>query len=245
NNFFNNAAGLGVPAFTQNQFGGNAGGPIRKDKTFFFASFDGFRLRQGLPLLFSVPEEAWRRGDFSNLRDAQGNLIPIYDPFTTRLDSTTGQYVRDQISCNGALNVICPERLDPAAKVLANLWGMPNLAGAPFTNVNNWAGNASQGGNMNALTVRVDQNVSEKQRMFFRYTINKYNNLAIDPFNTDAYPLQIGTPEVTTTQQVVVVDSYSFSPTTVLDVELSYLRNGYSRTPGSTGYDLGQLGPGW
>jgi len=95
NNFFNNAAGLGVPAFTQNQFGGNAGGPIRKNKTFFFASFDGFRLRQGLPLLFSVPEEAWRRGDFSNLRDAQGNLIPIYDPFTTRLDSTTGQYVRD------------------------------------------------------------------------------------------------------------------------------------------------------
>ena len=252
NTFSNNAAVVPVGAFTQNQFGGNAGGPIviphlynGKDKTFFFASYDGFRLRQGLPLVFSVPEMAWRNGDFSDLRDTNGNLVPIYDPATTRKDPVTGNYIRDQISCNGTLNVICPDKVDPTAKILANLWGPPNAPGRQFTHVNNWVGNASNGGDMNELTFRLDQNASDKQRIFSRYTINKYMNLEIDPFHTHAYPLQIGTPEDTTTQQIVFDDSYSFSPTTVLDVELAYLRNGYSRTPASTGFDLSTLGPGW
>jgi len=145
NNFFNNASGLAVPAFTQNQFGGNFGGPVviphlynGRDKTFFFASYDGFRLRQGLPLLFTVPTMKERAGDFTDYLDANGNPIPIYDPASTVLDPTTQQYVRTQISCNGALNVICPAKLDPTAKVLANLWGMPNLPGQQPGNVNNW-----------------------------------------------------------------------------------------------------------
>ena len=252
NNFFNNASGLAVPAFTQNQFGGNFGGPIviprlynGRDKTFFFVSYDGFRLRQGLPLLFTVPTMAERNGDFSKLRDSTGAVIPIYDPATTVFNAATGQYSRTQVGCNGALNVICPQNIDPTAKVLENLWAPPNLPGAQFTSINNWAGNASEGGDTNQFTARVDQNISGKQRFFTRYTINKWNNLAIDPFHTNAYPLQIGTPENYTTQQAVVDDTYSFSPTLVGDFELSYLREGYSRTPGSVGYDLSQLGPNW
>ena len=84
NNFFNNRAGIGVGAFSQNQFGGTFGGPVYipklyngKDKTFFFTSFDGFRLREGLPLTFTVPTNLMRDGDFSELSS------PIYDPLTT------------------------------------------------------------------------------------------------------------------------------------------------------------------
>ncbi len=210
NNFFNNQSGISVPAFTQNQFGGTFGGPLviphlynGKDKTFFFVSYDGFRLRQGLPLLFTVPTMAERNGDFSNLRDANGNLIPIYDPAPAVFNSATGQYSRTQVGCNGVLNVICPQNIDPTAKILANLWAPPNLPGEQFTNVNNWVGNASEGGDTNRFTVRVDQNVSDEQRFFGRYTINKWYNLAIDPFHTKAYPLQIGTPEDYTIQQAV------------------------------------------
>jgi outer membrane receptor protein involved in Fe transport len=252
NNFFNNASGLAVPAFTQNQFGGNFGGPVviphlynGRDKTFFFASYDGFRLREGLPLLFTVPTLSERAGNFTDYRDGNGNLIPIYDPASTVFNPATQQYTRTQISCNGALNVICPANLDPTAKILTNLWGAPNLPGQQPGNVNNWAGNASEGGDMNQFTIRVDQNISDKQRFFTRYTINKWDNLPIDPFHTDTYPLTIGTPENYTIQQAVVDDSYSFSPTTILDVELAWLHEGYSRTPGSLGFDLSQLGPGW
>jgi hypothetical protein len=80
---------------------------------------------------------------------------------------------------------------------------------------------------------------------FGRYTINKYNNLAIDPFGTHAYPLQIGTPENTKTQQVALDDSYTLAPNKILDVEFAYLRNSYQRTPQSLGYDFSNLGPGW
>jgi hypothetical protein len=251
NNFFSNANGVPVGPFTQNQFGGNVGGRIIKDKLFFFASFDGFRLREGLPLVFTVPTQAERAGDFSKTLDTNGNLIPIYDPLTTCGASgnpacaTPGVYTRTQFSYNGVPNVLPPNRIDSTAKFQTALWGMPNSAGQQYTGVNNWAGSASEGGDMNEFTVRLDQNVSDKQRIFERYTMNKYDNLAIDPWHTDTYPLSIGTPENTTTSQAVFDDSYMFTPKIVGDFELSYLRNGYERIPASLGYNMSQLGPNW
>jgi Carboxypeptidase regulatory-like domain len=83
NTFFNNKAGVDRPAFSQNQYGANVGGPVIKDKTFFFFSWEGFRLRQGASYVFSVPTDGMRAGDFSNVRNASGALVPIYDPLTT------------------------------------------------------------------------------------------------------------------------------------------------------------------
>ncbi|MCI0624412.1 MAG: carboxypeptidase-like regulatory domain-containing protein [Acidobacteria bacterium] len=83
NDFFNNASGIDRPSFTQNQFGGNAGGRVLRDKLFWFAGYEGFRQRRGQSFLLSVPIPAFRQGDFSNLRDSGGNLIPIFDPLTT------------------------------------------------------------------------------------------------------------------------------------------------------------------
>jgi outer membrane receptor for ferrienterochelin and colicin len=68
NNFFANRAGTDKPAFVFNQFGASAGGPIRKDKTFFFGSFEAARQREGVVFLTKVPTAAERRGDFSALR---------------------------------------------------------------------------------------------------------------------------------------------------------------------------------
>ena len=83
NTFFNNLSGKPRPAFTQNQYGTNLGGPIKHDKTFFFFSWEGFRQRQGFPYLVNVPTAAQRAGDFSQTYNASGALIPIYDPLTT------------------------------------------------------------------------------------------------------------------------------------------------------------------
>jgi hypothetical protein len=83
NDFFLNRAGQPVPPFTQNQFGGNLGGPILKNKLFFFGSYEGYRLRRGAAITGTVPTAAEFNGDFSNFRDSSGNVIPVYDPLTT------------------------------------------------------------------------------------------------------------------------------------------------------------------
>ena len=77
NNFFANRAGQPKPPFKQHQFGGAIGGPIVKNKTFFFADYDGFRQDLGRVFVNTVPTAKMRRGDFSELS------TPIYDPLTT------------------------------------------------------------------------------------------------------------------------------------------------------------------
>ena len=76
------------PPFTQNQFGASAGGRLIKDKTFWFFSWESFRLRQGQVFTTNVPTAAERNGDFTGLTDQAGNPITIYDPATT--DPNTG-----------------------------------------------------------------------------------------------------------------------------------------------------------
>jgi hypothetical protein len=82
NDYFANRQGVERPRFTQNQYGGSLGGPVLKDKLFFFGSYEAFRQRQGRFFQQSVPSLAFRNGDFSNFRNSSGQLIPIYDPLT-------------------------------------------------------------------------------------------------------------------------------------------------------------------
>ena len=136
NTFFNNRAGVQRPAFTQNQYGANIGGPIIRDKTFFFFGWEGFRLRQGVSYVYSVPTDAMRAGDFSNVRNAAGAVVPIYDPLTTCGRFGNAPCARDASGSEIITrqqfpgNMIPANRIDPAAKVLTNLWGRANGPGS-------------------------------------------------------------------------------------------------------------------
>jgi outer membrane receptor protein involved in Fe transport len=240
NTFFNNRNHVPRGAFTQNQFGGTFGGPVviphlynGKNKTFFFANYEGFRLRQGAGLILSVPTQAMRNGDFSALG------VNIYNPFTT---TATGPntYSRQQASCNGKLNVICPSQIDPVAAHLVNLWALPNLPGAGA--VNNWVGNVAFGGNTDQGTIRIDHTISDKQRLFWRYTYWADVDLAGDPFGNTTYAGNVGTPENYNTLQTVIDDTYTFSPHTVMDVRADLLRFRYVRSPQSVGFDATTIG---
>lgn len=94
NTFFNNAAGVPVPAFKQNQFGGTLGGPIRKDRTFFFGSYEGRRIREGIPSgSVFLPTGAESSGDFSAGGGFTGTLF----------DPTVANILQARTGCAGAL----------------------------------------------------------------------------------------------------------------------------------------------
>jgi hypothetical protein len=242
NDFFNNSSGIGRPAFVQNQFGVNGGGPIIKDKLFVFASYEGYRQRRGQAFLLSVPTAQMRNGDFSDYRDSTGALVPIYDALTTcgRLNNAPcakdakGNDIITRSPFPG--NIIPAGRLDPTAKILANYWGQPNLPGDRFTHRSNFASNASVGGDNDQWNGRVDYSVSDKQRIFGRFTNWTNLSLAIDPYGTGV--CQDRCQETFSTHQFVYGHTYSFTPTTVFDVHLNYLRFHYDRLPKTLGVDL-------
>jgi hypothetical protein len=148
-----NAAGWfnpAVPTERQNEFGVSMGGPIRKDKTFVFGYYSGFRFTSTKPLSPTlIPSAAEVTGNFSGLTNADGQ-VKIYDPTTTTFDASTGLYTRQQFSCNGVLNVICPSRITPVAQAAiayiptnylnSDENGQPNFLGGGVTNdsYNRW-----------------------------------------------------------------------------------------------------------
>ena len=83
NTFFGKRAGLDKPPFVQNNFGGVLGGPVLRNKLFFFSSYEGYRNREGVLFRRTVPTAAMKAGDFSDYRNVTtGAVVPIYDPWT-------------------------------------------------------------------------------------------------------------------------------------------------------------------
>jgi hypothetical protein len=244
NQFFSNEQGLATPPFTQNQFGANLGGPVviphvydGRNKTFFFFNWESFRLRQGQTYVTTVPTPAERAGDFSAAYLSAGVLDKIYDPQTSTPDpGNPGQYVRQQFPNN-----IIPQSRFPLASIqLMKLFPLPNTAGTPITNLNNWVGQGAIGGNNNQYVVRLDQNVSATQHIFGRYTYFHNFDLPTDPFGNGACFDRCS--DAITDNSFVLHDVLTLSPTTILDISPSYLRFIYARTPILLPYNLAPLG---
>jgi hypothetical protein len=245
-----NAFSPNVGAYVQNQFGANIGGPIIKDNTFFFFSYEGFRQRYGETFTDYVPTPSERGGDFSALLPAGSTVATcsgatpapgcIFDPGQF---NSSGQFIanspRIPFQCDGQVNIICSGRFDPVAKMMTNLWAMPN-ANLPY---GDFTTDTSVGGDNDQINARIDRTAGEKQRIFGRYTYWTNLNLGIDPYGTKVY-VDRG-PENFHTQQIVLGDTYMFSPTTVGDFRIAFLRFVYNRVPGSQGFDLSQYGAGW
>jgi len=243
NTYFGNQAHLPNPAFTQNQYGFNIGGPVYiphlydgRNRTFFFVNWEGFALRQGITYTQTVPTAAELAGNLSDLN------TPVYDPESTCGVSggpacTPGepQYNRTQFS-----NATIPgTRLNPTAVAyLKNFFPAPNLPGAaPGTP--NFTTTGSSGGNNYETVVHIDDNVSGKQHLSARYTNWQNNNLPTVAFNGIC---EDRCGENFTTNSFVIADDYNFSPKTLLDIRLSYMSFVYSRSPLLNNFNLTTIG---
>jgi hypothetical protein len=243
NTFFGNQAHLPNPAFTQNQFGINLGGPVYiphvyngRNRTFFFVSWEGFALRQGVTYKQTVPTAAELTGNLSDLN------TPIYDPATTcgvagGRPCNPGEPQYDRTAFGGG--VIPSGRLNSTSLAyLKTFFPAPNVPGAaPGTP--NFTTNGSAGGNNYETVVHIDQNVSSKQHLNGRYTWWKNNNLPTVAFNGIC---QDRCGELFTTNSFVLADDYSFSSKTLLDLRISYMRFNYSRSPLLNNFDLTSIG---
>jgi hypothetical protein len=243
NTFFANANGTGKPAFTQNQYGLTGGGPVKKDKIFFFAAWEGYDSRQGATFLATVPLPAMYTGDFSGYKNASGAVIPIYDPMTQ-----CGQY--GNAACGTGTvqrqpfpgNIIPANRINPvAAKIVAfPMFSPPNQPGQPFTQNINYSKNAASGGNNNQYNGRFDYSATDKLRAFGRYSRWSSSNTPFIPFNNGIYGGDPYSPETYVTTEYVLGVTYLISPKTVLDVRASYGRWNYLRIQPYTGINMNQ-----
>ncbi|MBV9743725.1 MAG: Plug domain-containing protein [Acidobacteriia bacterium] len=240
NLFFANATGQGKAPFHQNQYGLDGGGPIKKNKIFFFAGWEAFASRQGANYLATVPLPAMYTGDFSGYKSASGAVIPIYDPLTqcgtTGNSPCPGGVAATAYSAGPARtplpgNVIPASRINPvAAKILGfPLMAAPNLPGQPNTAINNYSTTCTLGGNNNQENGRLDDTLSEKIRVFARYSRWSSLNQPCAPFHNGIYANDPYSPETFTTQEAVVGTTYLIAPNMVLDIRASYVRFPYDR----------------
>src|SRR5262245_19589031 len=152
-NFFANRNGAGKPVYRQNQFGGTLGGPIRRNRTFLFGSFEGTRIRTGTTSTSTVPTVEERTGDFSKIR-------AIYDPLTTM--GTGAAMTRRPFP-----NFVIPrDRWDPLFPKLLALYPLP----VNDKIVSNYFFSATDRNSTNTYDFKGDHNVTDRARLSIRYS---------------------------------------------------------------------------
>ena len=219
NDYFGNARGQDRPQTSSDRPGFSLTGPVRipglydgRDKTFFSVGYERIkdvRPRFDLASDFWVPTEALRNGDFS----AYSSNITIYDPLT-RKPTGTGQYTGTAFPGN----IIPADRISPVAKKVLEYYCLPKNPGLAG---NIYDSTLPETANYSTLTARVDQKISNSNKMFARYSW--YNRDSIyNEYTT--FPESSGTWFQFQSYQAVIDDVHVINPTTVLNVRYGYNR---------------------
>jgi Carboxypeptidase regulatory-like domain/TonB-dependent Receptor Plug Domain/TonB dependent receptor len=210
-----------------NQYGGSFGGPIRKDKTHFFVTWEQTRQLTSFDTASTVPTLLNRRGDFSDLRSTAGKPIAIYDPLTGSTAATRQPF---------AGNVIPAERFDPVAVAAMNYFPLPDRTGTA-TNANNFIGSSRNELHRNIVVGRLDHQFRVADLVTARYYINDANTN-----NSGTYGIPAADPlaDITDVRIQTILGSYThiFRPNLINDFRYTYLRRKFLDTRPGLGDNL-------
>ena len=211
-NFFS----TNVEPLKQNQFGGTLGGPIRRDKTFLFGYYEGFRNRQGETQLTTVPTAAERQGDFSALCSSYSSQGICTDPTGTQLVNVFASPPQPL-----PFNQLPPGAISSISQNLLAFYPLPN---APNYGPNAYGTTQELHNTSDQFGLRLDHYLSSRDTISFHYLFT--NGSQLDPLsiagaNVPGFPVG----ENFRAQNAALEETHSFSPSVVNVARFSFLRN--------------------
>ena len=211
------------PPIRLNQYGASLGGPIRKEKTFFFVTWERTGQLTSDTTISTVPTALNRAGDFSDLRSSAGKPVLIYDPASTA-GTSRSPFPGNQIPL---------ARFDPVALAAMNYYPIANRAGSA-ANANNFVGSSANLLNRDIVVARLDHQFRPADLFTARYYIN---NSGTNNSGTYGIPASDPAGDITDVrvQSMLGALTHIFRPNLVNELRLTYLRRKYLDT--RPGYD--------
>jgi hypothetical protein len=241
-------AGVGPSVVRYNQFGFTVGGPVvlpkiynGKSKTFFFVDYQGTRQPGGVTDTTSVPTAAMRQGIFTGLTNGSGggagSPVNIYNPFSVAADPSCPSSQPTCIRAPFPNNVIPQSLINPVATQWLNYFPLPNST-STITNTalqtNNWHTVGANTSPNDQIDARIDQNFSDKFRMFARGSNQTGWSSDFNGFGDPATSQGTG-PNHYYNRNITVNGIYTLSPTMILNLNYGFARDWSVRTPFSQG----------
>jgi len=226
--------GTAVPPYKQNQFGGTFGGPVIHNNTFFFVSYEGLRIRQTQTFLFSVPQAAFRNGDFS-LCAANPALCSV------PIDPTTGHPFPN--------NIIPQTRINSASQILQKLYPLPNVGNSTLL-AGNYLNESAAPTTSDNFTIRIDHRFNDKNTLFGHFMYLERSDLnpseaqsaGVGFYSSAVGGLPgFGNTAQTTDRNFGIGYTRVFTPNLILQVTGGWNRPGAFNTE----YDPGNLTQAW
>ena len=236
NDWFSNRAGRALPAFHRDQYGGVIGGPVIKNKTFFFGGYEYTKQESPTSSIVSLPTALQRQGNFSQTFNAGGQLMVIYNPFDSSANAA-GTTARNPFPGN----LVPASMFDPISVKALSFLPQSNQTGAAFTNTANWFGQGINTSSSHQLNVKGDHNFSSSNRISGRYSNVISQGVNPNLFGEGNPAYWTGGNSQTNTKSMVADFTHIHSATTLFTLRYGLTYSDFHRNP-HVSYDLTQLG---